>query len=120
MTKEIESVYVNEPLGLGVGIFGIYKIDDLEAYMLTSILNSKFITYYFSEKFKDKALSGGYLALNKNIIYEIPFINPTDQIRSKSINISKEIHHLKKENPESDTTALESKIDHLAKPRAYE
>ena len=38
------------------------------------ISNIKFINDYFTEKFKDKALAGGYLAINKNTLEDIPFI----------------------------------------------
>jgi hypothetical protein len=113
MTKVIEAVYTEEPLGLGVGIYGIQDINDLDGYMLTAILNSKFISYYFGEKFKDKALAGGYLAINKNTIEQIPFIKPDDITSQNLYSLSKQIHNLKKQNPLSDTTALETQIDQL-------
>ncbi|MBE7628856.1 DUF7149 domain-containing protein [Tenacibaculum piscium] len=113
MTKILESVFVDKPLGLGVGIYGIYNISSSEGYMLTAILNSKFITNYFTEKFKDKALAGGYLAINKNTIEQIPFINPVDEQRTKLIDLSKKIHEQKEKNPESDTSVLEKQIDQM-------
>ncbi|MFY7811565.1 MAG: TaqI-like C-terminal specificity domain-containing protein, partial [Flavobacterium sp.] len=111
MTKVIESVYTNKSLGLGVGIYGIQVVSEFEGYVLTAILNSKFINNYFSEKFKDKSLAGGYLAINKNTIEEIPYIKPKKEIASKFFNFSKEIHRLKKDNPAADTSALEREID---------
>jgi len=113
MTKVIEAVYTEEPLGLGVGIYGIQDINDFDGYMLTAILNSKFISYYFGEKFKDKALAGGYLAINKNTIEQIPFIKPDDITGQNLYSLSKQIHIIKKQNPQADTAELESQIDQL-------
>ncbi len=113
MTKVIEAVYTDEPLALGVGIYGIQDINDLQGYMLTAILNSKFISYYFAEKFKDKALAGGYLAINKNTIEQIPFVNPDDIATQQLYHLSKQIHNIKKQNPSADTTDLEFQIDQL-------
>ena len=72
MTKVIEAVYVESPFALGVGIYGIYDFGSYEPYALTAILNSKYLTYYFKIKFKDKHLAGGYLAINKGTIEEFP------------------------------------------------
>ncbi len=111
MTKVIETVFTNKPLGLGVGIYGIHDISDFDGYVLSAILNSKFINSYFSEKFKDKALAGGYLAINKNTIEEIPYVKPNKNIESKLFDLSVEIHKSKKDNPAADTSALEKEID---------
>ena len=111
MTKEIEAVFTENPLALGVGIYGIYDISEFEGYVLTALLNSKFISNYFSTMFKDKALAGGYLAINKNTIEEIPYIKPKKETSQKFYNLSKQIHNLKKANPQADTSALEHEID---------
>lgn len=113
MTKVLEAVFVQEPLAMGVGIFGIQDIEVDEGYFLSALLNSKFINDYFTEKFKDKALAGGYLAINKNTLEEIPFIAPNADIKDKLITISKEIHKLKKKNPDTDTSVLEQEIDQI-------
>lgn len=113
MTKVLEAVFVQEPLAMGVGIFGIQDIDVDEGYFLSALLNSKFINDYFTEKFKDKALAGGYLAINKNTLEDIPFIAPNADIKDKLTTISKEIHKLKKKNPDTDTSVLEQEIDQI-------
>ncbi|MFN6340761.1 MAG: Eco57I restriction-modification methylase domain-containing protein [Bacteroidota bacterium] len=113
MTKEIESVYSDRPLALGVGIYGIHGLSEDDGYIFSSILNSKFISYYFKEMFKDKALAGGYLAINKNTIEDIPYLKPDSNISFKLLEKSKTIHELKKQNPSADTTDLENQIDQL-------
>jgi hypothetical protein len=111
MTKELEAVYTNEPLALGVGIYGLYNLTEIEGYVITAILNSKFTSHYFKIKFKDKALAGGYLAINKNTLQELPFIFPDEQLANKLEQFSKKIHTLKKEDAAADTTGLEAEID---------
>jgi len=111
MTKVIEAVYVEEPLGLGVGIYGIYDFGDFDPWCLTAILNSKYLSHYFLIKFKDKHLAGGYLAINKSTIENFPItrINPVTQ--SVISNLSKKIHKLTA--LDKDTTTLEHQIDNL-------
>jgi len=91
MTKVIEAVYVPEPLALGVGVYGIYDFRGINPYALTAILNSKYLSYYFKNKFKDKHLAGGYLAINKSTIEEFPIINPNkvkeDILKDLSISL---------------------------------
>lgn len=111
MTKEIEAVYVENPLGLGVGIYGIFDFGIFEPYSLTGILNSKYLTYYFRNKFKHKHLAGGYLAINKSTIEEFPLIKIPTKTELKLKNLSKSIHSNK--SILVDTTDLEQQIDNL-------
>jgi hypothetical protein len=74
MTKRLESYYSIHPLALGVGIYGIYGFGKFNPLFLLSILNSKFLTYYLITEFKDKHLAGGYLAINKSTIEELPLV----------------------------------------------
>ena len=113
MTKVIEAVFFENALGLGVGIYGIYDYGNFLPYCLTAILNSKFMSYYFQIKFKDKHLAGGYLAINKSTIEGLPLIEISKENQKKLSDISKQIHILKKENPAADTAALEREIDVL-------
>lgn len=78
MTKRIEAVYTAEPLALGVGVYGIYDFAGYEPKALTSILNSKFMTYYLLKEFADKHLAGGYLAINKSTLEQLPIISIDD------------------------------------------
>lgn len=74
MTKRLESYYSIHPLALGVGVYGIYGFGKFNPLFLLSILNSKFLTYYLITEFKDKHLAGGYLAINKSTIEELPLV----------------------------------------------
>lgn len=111
MTKMIESVYSEDPIALGVGIYGIYDFAGFEPQCLTGLLNSKYMTYYFRQKFKDKHLAGGYLGINKSTIENLPLvdINKTDQLRIS--NIVNQILLLKKQDKNANTKKLETEID---------
>lgn len=95
MTKVIEAVFSNVPIGLGVGIYGIYNFGSFDPYSLTAILNSKYLSYYFQNKFKDKHLAGGYLAINKTTIENLPALKIKPEFNLILKNISKYIHFLK-------------------------
>ena len=111
MTKVIEAVYVENPLGMGVGIYGIYDFKGYDPFCLTAILNSKYLTYYFLIKFKDKHLAGGYLAINKSTIEEFPLVNVPKPIQKKLAELSKKAHKLSADNKSIEH--LEQEIDNL-------
>lgn len=107
MTKKLEAVFVKEPLGLGVGIYGIYDYNNFEPNFLTAILNSNYLSFYFRNKFRDKHLAGGYLAINKSTIEKLPLVFTKNQ-QNFTIIVDNIIS--KKELGE-DTKELEDKID---------
>lgn len=113
MTRVIEAVYTSSPYALGVGIYGIQCESSRQAQVLTAILNSKFISFYFTRKFRDKELAGGYLAINKNTIEQIPYIIPTENIMAEICDLSIGIHAAKREDPAADTSLMEKRIDEL-------
>ena len=92
MTKEIEAVYVKKPLALGVGIFGIYEFSGYDPYFLTGLLNSKFLSNYMVNKFKDKHLAGGYISITKGVIEKLPFVLIKNSVQNYISERSKYIH----------------------------
>ena len=97
MTKEIEAVYVKKPLALGVGIFGIYEFSGYDPYFLTGLLNSKFLSNYMVNKFKDKHLAGGYISITKGVIEKLPFVFIKNSVQNYISERSKYIHdHISK------------------------
>ena len=113
MTKVIESVYSLEPVALGVGIYGIYDFAKFEPKCINGLLNSKYMTYFFQNKFKDKHLAGGYLGINKSTIEELPLVDIGKAEQARISNIVDQILTLKKQNKNADTKNLESQIDQL-------
>jgi len=92
MTREIESVYVQSPYGLGVGVYAIYNFGGFDPFFLTGILNSVYLTFYIKNKFKDKHLAGGYLAINKSTLEKLPL--EKSQNEQAYIILSKILHNI--------------------------
>jgi len=113
MTKMIEAVYSSEPVALGVGIYGIYDFAGFEPKCLNGLLNSKFMTFYLRQKFKNKHLAGGYLGINKSTIEELPLVDIDKTIQKKISVLVDQIIAIKKNNPDADVSSLEKQIDDL-------
>ena len=71
MTKTIEAAY--DPNGVAVGV-SVYCLTDftINPMYLLGILNSKYVTYFFRNRFEAKHLAGGYLAINVGQLEQIP------------------------------------------------
>lgn len=109
MTKVIEAVYVEEPLGLGVGCYAIHDFQGMDPKAIVGVLNSKYLSYYLNIKFKDKHLAGGYLAINKSTIEQLPFIKLSKETQNKLATLTDQIIVGKKNN--KSTKDFEDKID---------
>jgi hypothetical protein len=112
MTKQIEATYVKQPLAIGVGVYAIYHFNNVHSYYILGLLNSKYTTYYLKQKFKDKHLAGGYLAINKSTIEQLPF-KFDKAMHQPIISLVEQILSAKSSNPQADTSALEAEIDKL-------
>jgi len=89
MTKKIEAYYSKNPLALGVGVYAIYEFGELNQYFLLAVLNSRFLTHYFRQEFKHKHLAGGYLAINKSTLEQLPMVKPNAEIEKQLINFAR-------------------------------
>lgn len=92
MTKRIEAVYVESPLALGVGAYGIYDLAGYEPYAVTAVLNSTFTSDYLRENFHDKHLAGGYLAINKSTIEQLLMVDREALAKTDLARLSKLLH----------------------------
>lgn len=72
LTREPEAYYSREPLALGVGAYAIHGFGGMDPYYLLALLNSRFMSWYLRERFYERHLSGGYLAINKFILEQLP------------------------------------------------
>ena len=116
MTKQLEACYIKTPLAIGVGIYAIYDFMGLNPLLILGILNSKFMNYVFTHKFKDKHLAGGYLGINKNNLETLPIFEFSDKSKNlinEVVNLVNQILEIKKENSQTDTTKIEKDIDNL-------
>lgn len=91
MTKRIEAYFSAEPLALGVGVYGIYDFSNFAPKYILGLLNSKFLTYYLNIEFYDKHLAGGYLAINKSTLEQMPLVEAEDNNVTKMVSLVDEI-----------------------------
>ena len=110
LTKRIEAVYVETPLALGVGAYGIYDFAGYEPYAVTAVLNSRFMSGYLSRTFHAKHLAGGYLALNKSTIAQLPMVDRDVLARTGLTELSKLLHT---HPPAEEISHLEQRIDEI-------
>lgn len=114
MTKILEAFYSEQPLALGVGCYGIYDFKNFNPKFLLLLLNSKFLTSYLRLEFKDKHLSGGYLAINKSTIEQLPLIwtenqKPFENLANELLNLNENLKTTK------NTFLTELNLDKLPK-----
>lgn len=84
MTKEIRTVYIKEPLAVGVGVFSVTS-SNLPLEAVAAILNSLAFSYLYREKFEAKHLAGGYLAINASQLEEADFPSEISENDIKSL-----------------------------------
>ena len=113
MTKRIEAYYSTKPLALGVGVYAIFDYANFSPKYLLGILNSKYLSYYLNVKFKDKHLAGGYLAINKTTIEQLPLVKAQPSKEQTIIDIVDRILLHKLNHMAGSTTDLEDEIDQL-------
>jgi adenine-specific DNA-methyltransferase len=120
MTKRIEAYYTENPLALGVGCYALFDFAKFNSRTLLGILNSKFITYFLNIKFKDKHLAGGYLAINKSTIEQLPLKDmsekdqkPFIEIVDKILDITKGEDYLENSEKQAKVKAYERQIDKI-------
>lgn len=111
MTKVIESVYIDKPMALGVGIYAIYDFAGYNPKSLSALLNSTFMTNYMTIKFKEKHLAGGYLAINKNTLEKLPLVDIPQEIQDTLAQYYDEIVKRKVEG--LDITSQLAQIDEI-------
>jgi len=111
MTRCIEAVYCLDPLGLGVGIYAIHEFGGIDPYCLTGILNSKFVSWFLREEFRHKHLAGGYLAINKSTIEQLPLVSLSKKNQSDIAMLVHKMIAQKQVDPNVDALQLEMEID---------
>ncbi|HEX2945092.1 MAG TPA: Eco57I restriction-modification methylase domain-containing protein [Clostridia bacterium] len=72
LTRELEADYCQDPLALGVGAYALYGFGGYDPLFLLGLLNSRFMAGYIGEQFHEKHLAGGYLAINKAMLEQLP------------------------------------------------
>jgi len=113
LTRRVEAVYVESPLALGVGAYGIYDFAGYEPYAVTAVLNSTFVSDYLRMTFRHKQLAGGYLALNKSTIMQLPMVDPEMLAQTELTGLSKRLHRAAAGGLTAEITRAEQRIDEI-------
>ena len=109
--KEPTACFLDEPFAVTGNIFTVMMENQFKEKITLGIINSKLIKYYWSTMFYDYKKTFPQVAIFS--LNQIPIID--FQINSVNFlnTLVNQILALKKENPEADTSKLESEIDHL-------
>ena len=71
MTRRLEAALDQAGLALGVSVFAAAELQDDPRYLL-GLLNSKLLSYLFRMRFGAKRLAGGFLAINRGQLAQLP------------------------------------------------
>jgi hypothetical protein len=87
LTKGIEAFYGREPLALGVGVYALHAFAGFEPRFLLGLLNSKYFSWYMNVKFRERHLAGGYLAINKSTLEQLPLVDADPETQTSIAEI---------------------------------
>jgi len=93
MTKKIEAGFDAEGMACGVSTYTIIS-DNL--LLLLGLLNSKLINFWYRHKFESKHLAGGYLAIDKGQLAEIPIRLPSPSQEKGIVDLVNQMLELQK------------------------
>lgn len=93
MTKKIEAGLDTEGMACGVST---YTIISEKLLFLLGLLNSQLINFWYRHKFESKHLAGGYLAINKGQLAEIPIHLPSPPQEKKIVDLVNQMLELQK------------------------
>ncbi|QDU94182.1 HsdM family class I SAM-dependent methyltransferase [Lignipirellula cremea] len=73
MTRRLEAAWSPGPLALGVQVYAVVEMQMPPLYLL-ALLNSTLLSHLFRIRFAAKRLGGGYLAINKSQLAQLPIV----------------------------------------------
>lgn len=90
--------------------FYVIKTNRVNQKFLTGLLNSKLIEFWLRQKGK---MQGNNYQIDKEPILDLPLVKPNDFNQEQIASLVSEIIVTKNQNPNVDTTALETQINKL-------
>ncbi|MCH7726083.1 MAG: N-6 DNA methylase [Planctomycetes bacterium] len=94
MTRRLEAALDTRGIALGVQVYAATHLSD-DPHFLLALLNSKLLSHLFRLRFQAKQLAGGYLAINKGQLAQLP-IRSIDQSNPVEANFHDELVELAK------------------------
>ncbi len=71
MTRRLEAAFAPQPLAIGVQTYAV-KPQRIDNWLLLGLLNSRLVSHWFASRFAARRLAGGFLAINKSQLEQIP------------------------------------------------
>ncbi len=110
MTRRLEAAWDRGGLALGVQVYAIKPTAD-DPYFVLGLLNSRLLTYLFRLRFRAKQLSGGYFAINKRQLGQLPIrIWPRRELPEDAQELSRLVRRMIT-LPTTDRAGTGSQID---------
>jgi adenine-specific DNA-methyltransferase len=81
LSQRLEAAWDDRGLALGVQVFALQEFQ-VDPQFLLALLNSKLLSYLFRTRFAAKCLAGGYLAINKGQLAQLPIVMPREGVGS--------------------------------------
>jgi hypothetical protein len=94
MSRRLEAAWDGRGLALGVQVFAARDFNGDPFYLL-ALLNSKLLSFLFRTRFAAKRLAGGYLAINKGQLAQLPMAARADlreQVCSRLSRLAQAMH----------------------------
>ncbi len=112
MAKGIEALYDKGEYLAGKST-SIILGDPEKLKVLTAILNSKLISFWFANFYNSLAMAGGYFNIGNNELNNIPIVNLSLATNIGLDKLVTQIQSFKQKDPTADTSILEQEIDNL-------
>jgi len=87
MSRRLEAAWDDRGLALGVQVFAASDCQ-VDPFFLLALLNSKLLSYLFATRFAAKRLAGGYLAINKGQLCQLPIVAGTLRVPSLEVRLA--------------------------------
>jgi adenine-specific DNA-methyltransferase len=111
MSRRLEAAWDDRGLALGVQVYAASHCQ-VDPYYLLAVLNSKLMSFLFATRYAAKRLSGGYLAINKLQLVQLPIAMPSTKELASLTTICRQLHASAQETGAADN-ALDAQIDRL-------
>lgn len=112
MGKRLKAAWDANGLALGVQTFAVAQAK-VDPFYLLALLNSRLFTFLFQNRFAAKRLGGGYFAVNKGQLSQLPIPLPTGFAAAIAVLLATLAEQRSSLDSSATADALERRIDEL-------
>ncbi len=109
MSRRLEAAYDQQGCALGVQVYAARELQ-VDPFYLLGLLNSKLLSFLFRERFAAKRLAGGYLAVNKGQLAQLPIriVNGDDPA---AVKLQQQISNLARRLQSAYSVVIDQQLD---------